>query len=174
MDWTPARIDELIALWRQGLTTYQMAAHFHVTRNTVCGKLYREKVKRGLLEEKPRPPRERRRTANSDTVQKRIYTRREAMLTLPDRVDSMLRIVSPPSVVPDQGQLASIVDVTGCRWPVKDDPDFIGGFAFCNHAPRDGSAYCEYHARMNVAPWSADAKRRTAATINYILKRVAA
>jgi hypothetical protein len=170
MNWTPETIDELIRLWRQGLTSYQLAKHFNTTRNSIMGKLHREKLRRATQGE----PIERRAPANTGTITKRRYTRREAMLTLPERAGSVLRIVEPAPVVPDQGQLASIVDVTGCRWPVKDDPEFIGGFAFCNHAQRDGSAYCEYHARMNVAPWSADAKRRTEATINYILKRVAA
>lgn len=170
MKWTEAEVEQLLALWREGLTTYQIAAAMKVTRNTVCGKLHREKLKRGLKREKPV---ERRKSANTGTVLKRRYTRREAMLTLPERAESVSRIVSAPVVVPDQGQLASIVDVSGCRWPVRDDPAFVGGVAFCNHAQREGSPYCEYHARENVAPWSADAIRRTAATINYILKRVA-
>jgi hypothetical protein len=169
MEWTPATIDELLTLWRQGLTSYQLAAHFNTTRNSIMGKLHREKLRRAESGE----PIERRAPANTGTITKRRYTRREAMLTLPECAGSVMRIVEPPPVVPDQGQLASIVDVTGCRWPVRDDPDFIGGVAFCNHPQRDKSPYCPYHARENVAPWSAEAIRRTNATINYILKRVA-
>lgn len=151
MNWTPERIEELMTLWRQGLTTYEMAAKLRVTRNTICGKLYRERVKRGLIEEKPRPPRDRRKAANSGTVEKRTYTRREPMLTLAESAGSVSRIVSVPVAVPDLGQLASIVDVTGCRWPVRDDAAFVGGVAFCNHSQEDGSSYCPYHAGRNRA-----------------------
>ena len=92
------------------------------------------------------------------------------MLTLPERAGSVMRIVEPAPTPPDQGQLASIVDVSGCRWPVKDDPEFIGGVAFCNHGQRDGSPYCEYHARVNVAPYSREAIRNTIKQSLYVLK----
>jgi hypothetical protein len=153
MPWTPAQIEELMTLWRQGLTSYQLAAHFGTTRGSIMGKIHRLKQTHGLLEK--------RRTVQSDTVQKRRYTRREPMLTLASENGFVMRIVEPPPVVPDQGQLASIVDVTGCRWPVRDDPDFVGGVAFCNHTQRDGSPYCPYHARENIAPYSREVIRRT-------------
>ena len=66
------------------------------------------------------------------------------MLTLATRAESVSRFVSLPIPAPDEGQLASIVDVTGCKWPVRDDPDFVGGVAFCNHAT-DGRVYCAHH-----------------------------
>lgn len=169
MEWTFEQVEELITLWRQGRTSYELAAHFGITRNSIMGKLHREKLRRAEQGE----PIERRRVANEGTITKRRYTRREPMLTLASSAGSVMRIVEPAPTPPDEGQLASIVDVVGCRWPVKDDPEMIGGVAFCNHAQRDKSPYCEYHARENVAPWSAEAIRKTAATINYILKRVA-
>jgi GcrA cell cycle regulator len=170
MNWTPETIDTLLTMWRQGYSASETARHFGCTKNSIIGKLHRERVRLGLKTEQPRI-RDRRKVANADsTVSKRIYTRREAMLTLPDRADSVLRIVSPPPVVPDQGQLASIVDVTGCRWPVADNPDFVGGVAFCNHSQREKSPYCEYHAQVNVAPYSREAIRRTIKQSLYILK----
>jgi hypothetical protein len=166
IEWTPAQVEELISLWRQGRTSYELAAHFNVTRNSIMGKLHREKLRR----EKTGDPIERRAPANNGTITKRRYTRREAMLTLPERAESVLRIVSPKPAVPDQGQLASIVDVTGCRWPIKDDPEYVGGVAFCNHSQRENSPYCEYHARENVAPYSREAIRRTIKQSLYLLK----
>jgi GcrA cell cycle regulator len=165
IDWTPAQVDELISLWRQGRTSYELAAHFNVTRNSIMGKLHREKLRRAETD-----PIERRAVANTGTITKRRYTRREAMLTLPSSAGSVMRIVEPAPTPPDQGQLASIVDVTGCRWPVADNPDFIGGVAFCNHEQRDGSPYCPYHARENVAPYSREAIRRTIKQSLYLLK----
>ena len=66
------------------------------------------------------------------------------MLTLATRAESVSRFVSLPIPAPDEGQLASIVDVTGCKWPVRDDADFVGGVAFCNHAT-NGGVYCPHH-----------------------------
>jgi hypothetical protein len=73
------------------------------------------------------------------------------MLTLPERAESVLKFVTPKPVAPDLGQLASIVDVTGCKWPVRDDAEFIGGIAFCNHEAADGASYCPYHAEAAKA-----------------------
>jgi hypothetical protein len=155
-----------MAMWRQGRTSYEIARQFGITRNSVMGRLHREKKR---LADKGESI-ERRRVANEGTITKRRYTRREAMLTLPERAGSVMRIVEPAPTPPDQGQLASIVDVTGCRWPIKDDPEYIGGVAFCNHSQRENSPYCEYHARVNVASWSREAIRRTIKQSLYVLK----
>ncbi len=170
MNWTPETVDELMTMWAGGLTSYQLADHFKTSRNAIMGKVHRERLRRAKQGE----PTERRvAVQSSDTVSKRRYTRREPMLTLASSAGSVMRIVEPTPTPPDQGQLASIVDVTGCRWPVKDDPEYIGGVAFCNHGQRDGSPYCEYHARVNVAPWSAEAIRKTFKQVNFLLKRSA-
>jgi hypothetical protein len=143
-DWTEARIEEMLTMWSTGYTTYQMAAHFGVSRNTICGKLHRVKIARGILEAKPRV----RRPSTTDKP------RKERKMTLPDRAGFVFAKSPPIAVaVPDEVQLASILDVTGCRWPVKDDASFIGGVAFCNHGT-DGKTYCPYHQQINVASYS--------------------
>ena len=96
------------------------------------------------------------------------------MLTLPARAESVSAYISPPVVKPDEGQLASIVDVTGCKWPVRDDPDFVGGFAFCNHAKADNGPYCPYHAKENVASYSRKLINRTLGSIGLRFGRRAA
>lgn len=165
-EWTPERIEELLSLWRQGLTSYQMAAHFGVSRSAVCGKIHRERVKANHVIERRREPR--RRSSPTDKPRSK-----KPMLTLPESAGSVSRIVSPALPVFDDGRLASILDVTGCRWPVKDDPAFVGGVAFCNHAQKDGSSYCAHHAQINKAPYSDELLRRTYKQINFILKRAA-
>jgi hypothetical protein len=129
------------------------------------GKLHREKLRLAAKGE----PIERRAPANTGTITKRRYTRREPMLTLASSAGSVLRIVEPAPVVPDCGQLASIVDVTGCRWPVKDDPEFVGGVAFCNHAQRENSPYCPYHAQEGVVPYSRETIARTIKNVMWKL-----
>ena len=154
--WTPELIDELWTLYSQGLTSYQMAAHFGATRNSICGKLYRERVKRGIVIEKPRTNRIRNRS------------KRKAMnVPIPP-------VPLPPlALVPDESRLASIIDTTGCRWPVRDDASFVGGVAFCNHDKKDGSSYCAYHARVSRAA-SRALVYETTKSVLYLLKKGAA
>jgi hypothetical protein len=146
MMWTPELIDELLRQYRAGTSAAVTAKQFGTTRNAVLGKIHRELIKRGERVETQ---------VKSDTVAKRKYTRSEAMLTLPDRAESVSVYVAPKPVAPDLGQLASIVDVTGCKWPVQDDLAFVGGIAFCNHEAADGSSYCPWHrerATLKVKP----------------------
>ena len=94
------------------------------------------------------------------------------MLTLPSSAESVSVYVSPKLAAPDLGQLASIVDVTGCKWPVREDPDFIGGQAFCNHPKRDDdSPYCPYHAAKAKAAYSDVLIRRVGKQVEYLLRR---
>ena len=155
MNWTQETIDELIALWRQGRTSYELAAHFGTTRNSICGKLFRLKRDLGLSSPTNRVTRRK----HSPTDNKR---KGKNMLTLPSSAGFVSSFVSPPTPRPDEGQLASIVDVAGCKWPVREDSDFIGGQAFCNHTKRDdGSPYCPFHAAESVASYSRALIRKT-------------
>ena len=164
--WTPERIEELMAMYANGHTSYEMAAHFHVTRNSICGKIHREKVRRGIVIPAPR---KRRKASPTDKQRKRD----QHMLTLPSRAESVSAYVAPKPSAPDLGQLASIVDVTGCRWPVRDDPEFVGGMAFCNHDAADGSSYCPYHAQQAIAAYSRKLIRATLKSALYVWKHAA-
>lgn len=163
MIWTQPQIDELLALYRQGLTSYQMAAHFKVTRSAICGRIHRERVRLGEIEVKPR-------------IRNRKPQRRKQMLTLPSSavefgVSAYIR--NTPDR-PCEGRLASIVDVTGCRWPVRDDESYVGGVAFCNHAT-DGKTYCPYHHQESIASYSKALIKKTISNTLYTLtKREAA
>jgi len=174
MIWTDEKINEMMRLLSEGHSISQVARQFGVSKNTISGKSWRERVKRGEVVEKPRV-RDRRKVANDGTVQKRQYTRREAMLSLPERAGSVSAYVTPKIPAPDLGQLASIVDVTGCKWPVRDDPSFIGGQAFCNHEKRDDKGpYCPFHAAAARSVDSDMLIRRIGAQVEYILRRAAA
>ena len=37
-----------------------------------------------------------------------------------------------------------------CKWPIGDPGS--EEFCFCGHGPREGSPYCEYHARLAYQP----------------------
>jgi hypothetical protein len=159
MNWTPQIIDEMLRLLNEGHSTSQVAAALGTTKNAIIGKSRRERVKRGLITETPRKP--------------RVRTRRDRMLTLPQRADGLSAYISPPAPKPDEGQLASIIDVTGCKWPVYDDPSFIGGYALCNHAISGAGPYCPYHKHASVAPYSAKLIHKTMRAVGVRFPRVA-
>ena len=155
--WTEDRILEAIRLQREGWTTYQIARHFQVSRNAVCGKLFREKARRVLT------------TPVSRVTHPKPKKRKKAMPTLPS-ASGLLRSLPVPVFVPDERQLASIVDVTGCRWPVREDASFVGGHAFCN-AATDGKPYCEHHRKEAVAHYSAKLIRKTLGSLGFKIGR---
>lgn len=158
MIWSQDQIDKLMALYRKGLTSYQMADHFKVSRSAICGRIHRERVRLGEIENKPR-------------IRNKNPQRRKKMLTLPARADFALSAyVQTGPQKPSEGFLASIVDVNGCRWPVKDDPAYVGGVAFCNHAT-DGKTYCPYHTQESVATYSAKLIRKTVAHTLHVFKQ---
>lgn len=158
MIWWQQQIDELMRLYRSGVTSYQMASHFGVSRGAVCGRIHRERVKLGEITDAPRAPRK--------------STKQEKKMTLPDGAFVTFR-PQVPTLVPDEGQLASIVDVTGCKWPVRDDAAFVGGVAFCNHGT-DGKTYCPYHTQMSVASYSRKLIRATVKSALHVIKEKAA
>lgn len=162
--WTEEAITDLLALYRSGKTYTQMAAHFGVSKNTISGKL--DRTLRRLGERVTR-------TVRSDTVAKRKYTRSESMLTLPRSAESVSKYVAPALPKPDEGQIASIVDVTGCRWPVRDDVEFVGGIAFCNHQAAAGASYCPYHTKVSSAAYSRKLIRETVRSAIFVYERAA-
>lgn len=158
-EWTIERIDEVLRLQlEEGWTTYQLAAHFGVSRNTICGKLFREKAKRGIKTNLLFKPR----------TKPAPKTKAERKPAVSKAVGFVLRTQPQEPSFINEGQLASIVDVTGCRWAVRDDPSFVGGHAFCN-APQDGnSPYCAHHRAVNVAR---DSNRQIKKTISAAIHR---
>lgn len=154
MNWTQEQRDQLFALWDNGKRSYsEMARILGVTKNAVVGRMRREKELRGIqVEDKyahrksgqPRKPREKK------------------MLTLPARAEFVISKRIVPSIPkPDEGQLASIVDVTGCRWPVSFSDTAPGGHLFCNHETDGEHAYCQYHRAEGVASYSRSLISRT-------------
>ena len=158
MNWTPQIIDEMQRLLNAGLSTSQVAAALGTTKNAIIGKSRRERVKLGLITETPRKP--------------RVRTRRDRMLTLPSRAASVSAYITPPAPMPDEGQLASIVDVTGCRWEVTGSVE-PSEYRFCNHEQSGTSAYCEYHRRESIAPYSAKLIHKTMRAVGVRFPRAA-
>lgn len=154
MIWTQEQRDELVALWDNGKRSYsEMARLLGLSKNQVVGRMRREKRIRGLEVEDQFSHR---------TRTNKIHQKREKkMLTLPSRAGYIISKRVPPRFPkPEEGQLASIIDVTVCRWPVSYSDTAPGGHLFCNHAVEDGS-YCPYHTHENTAAYSRALIRKT-------------
>ncbi len=163
MSWTDERVELLKKLWSEGLSASQIAARLSlgVTRNAVIGKVHRLNLSgratqpRATTPRAPRKPREPSHPGRSigqpsmpsagNTALKmraEVHVRQQ---TLP--APEPLRLVDLP-----KGGRVTILHLSDktCKWPIGDPGN--EEFCFCGHGPRDGSPYCEYHARLAYQP----------------------
>lgn len=167
LSWTDERVELLRKLWTEGLSASQIAARLGagVTRNAVIGKVHRL----NLSGRAPQP---------RSTVQRAPRKQREPSLaghsngggtpSMPTAGSSALKAQPRHEVQPRQAALPEpqplrLVDLPRdgrvtilhlsdktCKWPIGDPG--AEDFCFCGHNPREGSPYCEYHARMAYQP----------------------
>ena len=150
MDWSSERIEQLRALWRDGLSASQIAAVLGgITRNAVIGKAHRlgltgrpSPIKNRIAgQARPRPVRRPR-------AERVPAQRPPAVAATPvRRVEPAL----PPLELEDMPG-ATILTLTDriCKWPIGDprDPDFH----FCGRVSAEGLPYCTDHARRAYQP----------------------
>ncbi|HEX4532730.1 MAG TPA: GcrA family cell cycle regulator [Rhizomicrobium sp.] len=137
MGWTDERVDQLKTLWTEGLSASQIArALGGVTRNAVIGKVHRlglagraapNRVERPRLPSAPR-----------------ISLRSHHMPAPP--------VVEEDPLTLNDGSHATVLTINDrmCRWPIGDPSE--SEFHFCGHRPKNGSPYCEAHARKAYQP----------------------
>lgn len=142
-EWTTDEDAMLRNLFAEGKSYSQIGAAVGRTKNAAISRARKLKLgSRGDLHFI-------RMAARSAKVRKkktRSQPRRQKMETL---------VVRDVPVFLDETRLASIVDVTGCKWPVREDAAFVGGHALCNHPVDDLKSYCPYHvglSRSKVQP----------------------
>ena len=153
--------DTIIAMWNEGKSAGEIGKALGITRNAAIGVVSRFRGSRrhgGAHTGKP--------------AEFGVKTHEQRKWTRPHRADAPPRPL--PSIVAASGLSAplrakpqkkplppaadsacGIVDVTGCRYAVADAPLVPGGYLFCNAKPRAGSSYCECHADIVGAPYSA-------------------
>jgi GcrA cell cycle regulator len=168
MPWTEDRVELLKKLWTDGLSASQIAAKLGmgVTRNAVIGKVHRL----NLSGRAPTP-----RAASPRTVRKPMrepsapgMMRPPGTPSMPTAGNTALKAYAQPSHNPRLAPLPEpkplrLVDLPKdgritilhlndktCKWPIGDPTH--DDFCFCGHGPRDGSPYCEYHARIAYQP----------------------
>ena len=164
MSWTEDRVELLKKLWTEGLSASQIAGRLGcgVTRNAVIGKVHRL----NLSGRAPQPrtavarPRKIREPSHPGAqhghpVHAEFRQQRAQGLARPEPIARQLTIPEPKPLrlvdLPKDGRVTilHLSDKT-CKWPIGDPG--TEEFCFCGHGPRDGSPYCEYHARIAYQP----------------------
>ena len=144
MGWTDERVEQLKALWAEGLSASQIARVLgNVSRNAVIGKVHRL----GLAGRAGPARAERPRSA------------------MPRKSVVHVAAPAPPIVEEDpikleDGNFATVLTINDrmCRWPIGDPSE--NEFHFCGHKPKFGSPYCEAHARKAYQPQQQRRDRR--------------
>jgi GcrA cell cycle regulator len=175
LSWTDERVELLKKLWTEGLSASHIAGRLGagVTRNAVIGKVHRLNLsgraqpQRNTQPRAPRKPREPSLAARAGGALPSLATAgsnalkpmmRAAMQPRPQALPEPqpLRLVD----LPQDGRVTilHLSDKT-CKWPIGDPGS--EDFCFCGHGPRDGSPYCEYHARLAYQPLQDRRNRRS-------------
>jgi GcrA cell cycle regulator len=153
MEWSGERIEQLRALWQDGLSASQIAEQLGgVTRNAVIGKAHRlgltgrpSPIKNrpsGIVRPRPqRPPR----------VEAPAPSRMVAVAPAPQPALAP-PVAAQPIAAAEDGPGASILTLTDriCKWPIGDPRD--ANFHFCGRASADNLPYCADHARRAYQP----------------------
>lgn len=128
--WTAAETDRLFEMAKAGQPFRVIAGEIGRSRNACIGHYHREASRRGhVIPQKV--------LKRDETVEK---PKPSLALTA-----NVIRLRPPPPAPVRLGPAVGLLDVSGCKWPVAENADLIGGHEFCNH-PRDGErVYCEHH-----------------------------
>src|SRR4030081_1642272 len=129
MGWTDERVEQLKALWTEGLSASQIARVLGgVTRNAVIGKVHRL----GLAG--------RAGPARSERPRSAVTGRSVAHVAAPPP-----EIIEEDPVVLEDGRFATVLTINDrmCRWPIGDPAE--NEFHFCGREPRLCSPYCKHH-----------------------------
>ena len=145
--WTDEQSEVLVTLLAQGKSFSEIAAalneQFETTysRNAVCGKGFRLKVK--APPKMTAPPKKRKRDRERTAIIKPL-----------PRIEAIR--IRCTEIVPQNVTLLDL-DRDGCRYPAGDGP-----FAFCNHQQQPESSYCPAHEALchAVAPRLTDEERQ--------------
>lgn len=155
MKWTAQMDETLKRLALEGYSMSQIAGHLNcgLSRSACIGRWHRltEADKALVLPVKtklhPGAVSVRRKRAIPKPVEVDAKGPSQPRLAASSKVRGFLLPLLPE---PARGPSVGILDVTGCKWPVAEDPSLIGGHAFCNHEKAD-DRYCAYHQARNVS-----------------------
>lgn len=161
MAWTDEMVDQLRAMWKEGLTTGEIGKRLGVSKNSIVGKVHRlglsgrpspikkkedseveteisakpakEAAKEKTVKEKnePKPVKIEKNAAKEPAAQPKTETKSEVQ-TVPHHHNGKTGLTD--------------LDNHTCRWPLGDPKD--ENFHFCGKKVRIGQTYCDEHANI--------------------------
>lgn len=150
MAWTDDMIEKLRRMWKQGLTTNEIAKNLGVSKNSIVGKVHRLN-----LTARPSPIKKKNEQSPEKVVEK-ISAHDEKSLKNSKNVKKItiepveIKISSAPAVSANSNKNGCVplteLDNHTCRWPLGDPRD--ENFCFCGKKVRSGQTYCEEHAAI--------------------------
>jgi len=166
--WTDEQGERAIEMYYANASMREIAAALGCSRNAAIGKIHRlQKARKLCLRGEP---------GAREPTRIQLGKRMKAMTTptLSESAGFILPAPRPKPQKPCEGRLASIVEVTGCRWPTGEDDGVPGGHTFCNCARRDGSSYCAEHSKARVAKGSRETIRQTIRSSLHLVRKARA
>lgn len=150
MAWTNEMIDKLCQMWKQGLTTNEIAKNLGVSKNSIVGKVHRLN-----LTARPSPIKKKEDMPTEKAAQKPLAPDPKSSKISKNinkiKLDSVEINLAPLTEVSTKTEKNGCISLTEldnhtCRWPMGDPRD--ESFCFCGKKVRSGQTYCEEHAAI--------------------------
>lgn len=152
-DWTPERKAELLRLAKSSDTMAVIAQKLgHPSRNAIIGKIHRLRKAGHDIPLRCAPPTQyapRRKAKPKPPATLVAVNGKTPSVANPEsgngkRPIRIPRVLPKPVEIPT-GNLCSILDVTGCKFPVRRCDKTVGKHLFCNAEKAENVPYCSHH-----------------------------
>lgn len=141
MAWTEEMIENLKQMWKEGLTTNEIAKRLGVSKNSIVGKVHRLNLKA-----RPSPIKKKEDVAPIENLATKEEKNKPSSKTIKKVSISPVNISSTKETKKNQCLKLTELDNHTCRWPLGDPRD--DNFCFCGKAVRGGQTYCEEHSAI--------------------------
>ena len=139
--WTDEMFDQLKQMWKEGLTTNEIAKKLGVSKNSIVGKVHRLNLKA-----RPSPIKKK---EDSDSAKVNTNKNDETKTSAkPVKKIAVTPIVTTSEPVAKKDSCLKLTerDNHSCSWPIGDPRD--DNFCFCGKSVRGGQTYCEEHSAI--------------------------
>ena len=143
-EWNAENVSKLEKLWAEGYSCSEIACRIStgITRNAVIGKVHRLKLTPRVMRIPVTPTQRQAKREKKERMKKNCIRSHD--------IAPVIRFPkAPPKMIePPNSAHVTLVNRTGCCWPVNDG----GPFLFCNADRHGKSDYCEFHLQVRKAP----------------------
>ena len=157
MAWTEQMVEDLRAMWKQGLTTAEIGKRLNVTKNSIVGKVHRLGLSgrpSPIKKKNEENPAEGNKAAEDAPAVSSKNTESTQLKKEPVKVEKTSMPAGSPVMAssaknePAKKGMMSLMDLDNhtCRWPLGDPKD--ENFHFCGRKVKIGQTYCEEHANI--------------------------